>query len=259
MYLNVFVYAINMEPRNALLQYIDSISLSRQAILSALSILSQQEITMTRLMNDSINNRAIPATNTILQTTFSAIETLPPDQQHIIQTGALSELLSRAMSRLANRAHPLTNELLTTAQITDATETMLFSELVGHSNIDIYQTCPISYERFVSESEITRLRYCGHYFGRDSIMRWLSINAHCPMCRHDLRINQTEDSSQTPMEDNDSPLPESETGATVSEEIDQSLNNILDMLFDDLRNANGQEHIGSVVFEIDIEPTPDVE
>ena len=247
-----------MEPRNDLLQYIDSLSLSRQAILSALSILSQQEITMTRLMNDSINNRANSATNSILQTTFSAIETLPQDQ-HIVQTGALSDVLSRAMSRLANRAHPLTNELLTTAQITDATETMLFSELPAHSNIDIYQTCPISYERFVSESEITRLRYCGHYFGRDSIMRWLSINTHCPMCRHDLRINQTEDSSQSPMEDNDSPLPESETGATVSEEIDQSLNNILDTLFDDLRNANGQEHIESVVFHIDFEPTLDVE
>ena len=248
-----------MEQNSAVLQYINTISSSRQAILSALSILSRQETTLSHLMNNS-NNHTNPEINTILHTVRAANETLAPVPQYDIQSIALTELLSRAMARLVNRARPITTEMLSATQITNATETLLFSELPSHPNIDIYHSCPISYERFVKESEITRIIYCGHYFERDSIMRWLSINTHCPICRHDIRNNQPESSSQTTNNnDDETDSPMEDSNITVSEEIDQSLNNILDTLFVELTQASGQEQVDSVVFQLDFEPTPDVE
>lgn len=33
----------------------------------------------------------------------------------------------------------------------------------------------------------TRIRACGHCFHSDCISQWFTMNARCPMCRHDIR------------------------------------------------------------------------
>jgi hypothetical protein len=73
----------------------------------------------------------------------------------------------------------------TDAEIQQATEHMLFSELP--EDIERVYTCPVSHDSFHDNSEITRICHCGHYFGREAIMRWFTMNVHCPICRFDIR------------------------------------------------------------------------
>ena len=47
--------------------------------------------------------------------------------------------------------------------------------------------CPISLDEFVENEMVCQIIHCRHIFKRRNIMRWLETNAHCPVCRYDLR------------------------------------------------------------------------
>jgi hypothetical protein len=49
------------------------------------------------------------------------------------------------------------------------------------------QTCPITMERFEPSSKILQLKSCGHYFAECGLLPWLSMSAHCPICRKSMR------------------------------------------------------------------------
>ena len=57
--------------------------------------------------------------------------------------------------------------------------------------------CPITMERFNSESEILRINHCGHVFTRDSILRWFRNHVSCPVCRYDIRQRSNNTSGAT--------------------------------------------------------------
>lgn len=79
----------------------------------------------------------------------------------------------------------------TARTIERATENILFSDIP--SNIDRYQQCPISHDNFETNTPITRIRQCGHYFGRDAIATWFETSCQCPICRADIRDGLEED------------------------------------------------------------------
>lgn len=215
-------------------QYMASVATSRQIILTALTLLAQQETNIDRIMNNIQRTNTEPVQ--IWQSFTRPVNNTNIQREHLNNT--FVELLTEALINQTNRRRPVDGTLLTATQIRNATETMLFSELPTNPNIENYYSCPISYENFVDESEITRLRYCGHYFCRDSIMRWLAINTHCPMCRYDLRNDQTTNSL-----DSNTPIPN-----------DNSLNNILGEMI-----SNFDEQNETFVFHIDFEPTTNEE
>jgi len=60
-------------------------------------------------------------------------------------------------------------------------------EIVSYSNIEPNTRCPISLEEFNSESNISRIRYCGHIFKTRHLNTWFRNNVRCPVCRYDIR------------------------------------------------------------------------
>lgn len=48
----------------------------------------------------------------------------------------------------------------------------------------INETCAICQDVMVNA---TRIRHCGHVFHSNCIAQWFSMNARCPVCRHDIR------------------------------------------------------------------------
>jgi hypothetical protein len=59
------------------------------------------------------------------------------------------------------------------------------------------ETCSICQDVMVNA---TRIRHCGHVFHAQCITQWFTMNARCPVCRHDirsLRITVQQDSNES--------------------------------------------------------------
>ena len=109
----------------------------------------------------------------------------------------------------------LYNSYLRTQRITPRQETEFTNVIIRPSvdeivnsttrtlfcNIDnpLHYTCPISHIEFTSDSDVIQLNYCKHIFNPTHIMQWFQSSVYCPLCRHDIRIVNTEnvDNAQT--------------------------------------------------------------
>jgi hypothetical protein len=66
----------------------------------------------------------------------------------------------------------------TEAQINNATRISTSAETAD--------ACSICYEN-MSNTRLRRIIHCNHQFHAPCIDRWFEVNAHCPICRHDIR------------------------------------------------------------------------
>jgi len=51
--------------------------------------------------------------------------------------------------------------------------------------------CSICQEQYQANTEVRVINHCSHKFHTRCIDRWFQRNVHCPVCRHDIRENQT--------------------------------------------------------------------
>jgi hypothetical protein len=86
------------------------------------------------------------------------------------------------------------------------------SEVIQGSTVTEGTMCTICQENAPSPrdtpSEWRRLRGCSHLFHKACIDRWYTRNAHCPVCRSDIRGHTAQAPSATPSsaENQDSPM-----------------------------------------------------
>ena len=57
-------------------------------------------------------------------------------------------------------------------------------------------SCPITYENFDENSQVSRITSCGHIFNTNGLTTWLSINQTCPTCRSSLNNNSNNNNSR---------------------------------------------------------------
>ena len=74
----------------------------------------------------------------------------------------------------------------TQEQIDVATSTIAFTDLPEGTG-----TCPITMEPFTEDSDIVQINRCSHCFSRRHLNRWFQNHVTCPVCRHDIRENNT--------------------------------------------------------------------
>ena len=200
-----------MEHENVLELYNNSLSESRQILAAIVALLAQQETTIQNIINARV---AAPR-----------VEPIQPVWQ------------SRR-TRARQEPTPIVLPTIPSPAAVDislnAVEDLLFSQVPEN---DRYESCPITYEEFGSESEITRIRHCGHYFSRQAITRWLTTNSCCPICRHNTR-------------------PEIATAhatahATASNR-ETLIDNMIGILTSDLSSENNMSAFNSLVFHFDI-------
>jgi len=173
--------AINMDDSRALDNYIATITESRQLLRTIVSILAQQESTVQSIVE--ANTRASRR------------------ERNISRTVPIQPIWQSRFGRHArgtdNVLPPQPNPIIDSSL--NPTEDLLFANVPEN---DRYESCPITYEEFNNESEITRIRHCGHYFSRQAITRWLTTSNHCPICRHAIRPETTTNVSRETMIDN---------------------------------------------------------
>ena len=49
------------------------------------------------------------------------------------------------------------------------------------------RSCPITLDEFQDNEQICRIKHCRHIFKSNALQNWFSRNAHCPVCRYDIR------------------------------------------------------------------------
>ena len=74
----------------------------------------------------------------------------------------------------------------TPEQIQTATRLTRFSNISNPIN----NSCPITLEPFVNDSNVTEILGCNHLFNPDALSSWFRDNVRCPMCRFDIRTNR---------------------------------------------------------------------
>ena len=153
----------------------------------------------------------------------------------------INEILNHAFSGLLDT--PL-NPVVVRASpevISQATENLLFSELPN--DIQRYQSCPVSHEPFTDNTEITRIRSCGHYFSRPAFRQWFDINVHCPICRQDIRDN-------IPNDNNNSLQNSISNSSNNSALIDNSQNQIRNIRMSEASGQTLQDFVNTISNDI---------
>lgn len=105
-------------------------------------------------------------------------------------------------------------------QIQASTESSSFVSLLNPLNA----TCPITLENFNPESNVTRIRSCGHVFHRVALDRWFQTSSQCPMCRIDIRDPPPSNQQNG---ENETRQPSAEPTAVVAAQLTEIAMNLL--------------------------------
>jgi hypothetical protein len=89
---------------------------------------------------------------------------------------------------------------LTPEQIASCTEKKTYASILRDNKPT---SCPISYHEFQDSDEVLEITRCQHLFCPESIIKWLELRPHCPVCR----ANVTGDTSPSPSTSAPAPTP----------------------------------------------------
>lgn len=106
----------------------------------------------------------------------------------------MTSLRRRSTARPMNLQRSRAQRLgATDAEIENATEMVRVSDL--RENEENTLICPILRSELSDNTEVMRIRECGHYATTESMRRWLSEQGTCPVCR--ARISSSTPDSVT--------------------------------------------------------------
>ena len=171
--------------------YIENINESRRLMNNMINLMNNQERNMRIIINNNNrnNNRNNNSNNNsnnnrnIWDNYFLVSDPFNYSRNTSIQLTReeLNRLNSINVTRPLNNSS--TSNIPTRNQISRATNTTLFSNIVNPSN----NTCPISRDRFNSNDTVTQISPCGHIFTSNNLQQWFTYHSVCPMCRYDIR------------------------------------------------------------------------
>jgi hypothetical protein len=130
---------------------------------------------------------------TIVRTTFEDEE----EEEEEGVPGSTQQALTRALlSLLQISGRPATNmdQFLQPVSIRPTDEQIAANTTIGRLISDTEHSCAICQDSITEEQDARKLNACGHWFHRGCIDTWLSGNVHCPVCRHDIREPQRQNS-----------------------------------------------------------------
>ena len=131
----------------------------------------------------------------------------------------------------------------TTQQIQNSVRLLKYNEIENPLNL----SCPISLENFNEEDEVSQIIYCGHIFNTEPLNEWFRSNVRCPVCRYDIRTNQSSEEEEK-KEDEILPVipltqrernPLVHRASTIFDTLDnrQEIENLLQTAVDSLSNV----------------------
>ena len=224
--------------------YIENINESRRLMNNMINLMNNQERNMRIIINNNNrnNNRNNNSNNNrnIWDNYFLVSDPFNYSRNTSIQLTReeLNRLNSINVTRPLNNSS--TSNIPTRNQISRATNTTLFSNIVNPSNT----TCPISRDRFNSNDTVTQIIPCGHIFTSNNLQQWFTYHSVCPMCRYDIRnynpstsnTNRSNSNRSSSNRSNRSNSNRSNNSLTSSSITLDNLNNIAEQIAGDILN-----------------------
>ena len=137
----------------------------------------------------------------------------------------------------------------TQSQIETATRRVRYCDIVSPKNT----SCPILLTSFNDSDMVTVIRHCGHIFNTNELNTWFRNHCNCPVCRYDIRGDNSNASSAFSSENqntsnNTSSLPSSQNNRTenISSNSNVERNSsatFVTSIFDALINEYGSDII----------------
>jgi hypothetical protein len=94
----------------------------------------------------------------------------------------LTNFINNTLNTPFRRDYPTYNEVL------NSTTTLFYSDLSGNTTCT---RCAISRDDFLPNDLILKIDHCNHIFKKESLLSWFENSSKCPICRHDIRTNNT--------------------------------------------------------------------
>lgn len=123
------------------------------------------------------------------------------------------------------------------------------------------ERCPIDLSLLTDDDIVVQLNHCKHIFKYKNIFRWFAINSKCPVCRHNIIY----DSSNNTISDNSNNISLNVTDLSLNStdislnDIDINNDNDLDLIrrrVENLLNLDSSSNLITADITFSIEPTP---
>ena len=117
-------------------------------------------------------------------------------------------------------------------EIIRSTTSSIFGDTL---NTHEQETCVISRETFTNSTEILRINHCGHIFKKENLLAWFDTSSICPICRHNIRIDLSNNNFTSTTADN-----ADNADNAVDDQIDlsnNSLPNPFSQILDNISNV----------------------
>jgi hypothetical protein len=109
----------------------------------------------------------------------------------------------------------------TQSQIETATRRVRYCDIISPKN----SSCPISLTNFTDNDMVTVIRHCGHIFNTDELNTWFRGHCNCPVCRYDIREDNSNASSVFSSENTNSINNTSTSSTNSNNQSNNQLNN----------------------------------
>ena len=111
----------------------------------------------------------------------------------------------------------------TPTQIETATRRVRYCDIVSPKNT----SCPISLTNFNDNDMVSVIRHCGHIFNTDGLNTWFRSHCTCPVCRFDIRDDNSNSSSvfSGEAQNNNVTNSTSTTSTTINNQINNTSQN----------------------------------
>ena len=157
-------------------------------------------VNLNRLINQGFNNR---------QRNLVHYDYDNPINPHLYNTNRRNNGFNRNRQRNVNQNintntnqnsntnefSPFLRNFLNTIIVVRPTEAQIqnASRIIRYADVDnpLSETCPISLEHFDENDMVRQLLHCGHLFHQPQFEEWFNSNTRCPVCRYDIRTNNS--------------------------------------------------------------------
>jgi hypothetical protein len=134
----------------------------------------------------------------------------------------------------------------TQVQIETATRNVRYCDIVSPTNT----SCPISLTNFNDNDMVTVIRHCSHIFNTNELNTWFRNHYNCPVCRFDIRddnsnVSSMFDSQNQINDSNENNIP------LVTSNVERSSSYIINNLLESIVNEYGLHNLISYSNYID--------
>ena len=187
----------NMTPQQLYQNYINFINNSTQILNNTVTLLSNQQNTYNNIINQYNLNTA----NTAYHSPFTNRQ-YRYTRPYTYRGSSLTRNIPLTTSNTIFIPSIIRNTYPQVPTINDLINNVSYCLYNDISN-NVNDTCPITQREFIPTDIVLKINSCNHIFDPQALLTWLSQHNACPMCRHNITEQTTNNETNNNDNNND--------------------------------------------------------